>query len=298
MKNHIGTVVGLIGILLSIYFYNLSKQERIPVFEVSKVPTLIADTGEVSESKIRVLDSDGKVIEGEVWSLEFIFYNVGDLPLKKSEVLQDLVIELTKMESRILDYRINSQSRAKIVNGELSLTESGIFLSYNILEKEDFIRGQVIFNGDRRTSLELGGTLEGVKEIYSAEPFDITLFGYNLLKVIVGFTVGFVVLAILLLVIIKSMVFLINLLPEKIISGEIKRKWSIKIGLLEKEGEKWGRDHYLGVIFILVFIIFIAFNKTHPSRFKNTYQAVENYKLEFNGEVNNKQANNTINAQQ
>ncbi|WGO96649.1 hypothetical protein QFX18_11390 [Saccharophagus degradans] len=288
MKNHIGTVVGLIGILLSVYFYSLSKQERVPVFEVSKVPTLIADTGEVNESKIRVLDSGGKVIEGEVWSLEFIFYNVGDLPLKKSEVLQDLVVELTKMESRILDYRINSQSRIEIVNGELSLTDSGVFLSYNILEEEDFIRGQVIFNGDRETSLELGGTLEGVKEIYSAEPLDITLFGFNLFKVIIGFTVGFVVLAILLLVISKSIVFLINLFPEKIISGEVKRKWSSKIDILEKEDEKWGRDHYLGLLFILVIIFSIAFYKTHPSRLKSAYQVVENYKLEFNDKIDNK----------
>lgn len=268
MKNHIGSIFGLIGIILSIYFYSLSKQERVPVFEVSKFPTLIADTNDLNESKIKVLDSNDHLIEGEVWSLEFIFYNIGNIPLKDEEILKNLEIRLTDFYSVVLDYRINIQSRPDIIEGSLKELSNGLLLEYKILEEDDFIRGQIIFNGNSKTSLKLTGTLEGVKKIYSEEPFNWNKFFFSLLKYLAYCFLILFTLNVVILILFKVITFLAKLVPTSLIKDSLKEKLISTFSLQKESSTSSKKDSYEMFISLAIIAILLAFNDSRPDKFE------------------------------
>jgi hypothetical protein len=270
MKSHLGTIVGFIGIILSIYFYSLSKHERVPVFKADISPTLIAFTDGVNGSNLKIIDSDGVILEGQVWSLGFVFYNVGKLPIKNNEVLKELKISLTDENSKILDFRINEQRRADITKGELIQSETSILLKYKILEQDDYIRGQIIFNGNRDDRMVLSGILEGVKEIHTSEPTNWSLLLFNIAKYSL---ITFSVLALFLLgvsLIIFGLAFIVSKLPSSLIGTEKKKQMIATIKLQNVKGEK--DDKYIVYKAIVLFVVLVfgfSYLQTHhPDRFR------------------------------
>lgn len=160
-----GALSLILSVAVSSYFYLSSKVEREPVFISDPVRTLIANGDKAGSSKVNVVDENGKTIEGDVIAIRFNFWNEGRHPVKGSDILENLNLQLSGEEVEILDQSIIASTRPGVVKPEIkSLGKSSAEITFGTLENNDGFSGQIIYSGDRSAKLDLSGDLEGVPE--------------------------------------------------------------------------------------------------------------------------------------
>jgi hypothetical protein len=164
----VGLLIGIVGITLSIYFYKKSITKPEPVFLIDPVRTIIVDSKQFFETPLRVVRPSGDEIKGDITSVRFYFWNNGRNSVKKSNILEPLVITLDDPNGEILDYKILKCSR-KVVKPVVGLNSvdpnKSLSLSFAILEQEDGLTGQVIYKGNPDAGLIISGVIENVREI-------------------------------------------------------------------------------------------------------------------------------------
>ena len=148
------------------YKKSIAKPE--PVFLIDPVRTKIIESKHILETPLRVVRPNGDEIKGNVTSVRFYFWNNGRKSIKKSNILEPLVITLDDPNGEILDYKILKCSR-KVVKPVVGLNSvdpsKSLSLSFAILEQEDGLTGQVIYRGEPEAKLVIYGTIEGVWKI-------------------------------------------------------------------------------------------------------------------------------------
>lgn len=170
----LGLSVGIIGLGVSIYFYFQTNKYKAPVFVVDPVRTEILSKTRVSEAPIRIIKSDGNEITSDLTSIRFYFWNDGTESIKREHILEKIKLTLDDPNAEIIDYRTLKLSRA-VTDFKLTPNSDNparsLILSFAILEKNDGVTAQVIYEGKPDAKLIVGGYIEDVKSIRTA--FDI-----------------------------------------------------------------------------------------------------------------------------
>jgi hypothetical protein len=141
---------------------------------VIKERTLIADADKTGASKIKITREDGSKIDGQVWSLHFILWNIGKIAVKDKDILKPLVLSFNDPDVEILDYEITNQARPDISNAFI-IPEGWphtLTLEFDIIENTDAVAGQIIYRGKVDSLFEMSGAVEGVENIANKPPSD------------------------------------------------------------------------------------------------------------------------------
>lgn len=162
-SNLIGMLIGFVGIILSVYFYNLTKQERQPAYVIDPGHISIIDSLALGNTPLMLSDSSGRQINGDVSLSKLYFWNAGNLSIRRENVLEPINISVGE-GSEIIDYRIIKSSRA-LVRPEIKpvLNSDGrkLELSFDILEGMDGVAIQLVYLGRPPGGLSVNGTIEG-----------------------------------------------------------------------------------------------------------------------------------------
>lgn len=198
LKRHWLTIIAiLVGYALSNHFYKKSIVKPEPVFLIDPVRTKIIESKHILETPLRLVRLNGGEIKGNVTSVRFYFWNNGRKSIKKSNILEPLVITLDDPNGEILDYKILKCSREvvkPVVDRNSVDPNKNLSLSFAILEKEDGLTGQVIYKGNPEATLEIDGVVEGVRRILTSAVFQkrwykVVIKDIAILFSIVGFSV-------------------------------------------------------------------------------------------------------------
>jgi hypothetical protein len=185
-------MVGLVGVGGSYYFYTLSTKEREPILLEEPFRPLLVEAASIKDSPLRVVNADGSVLEKNISSIRFYFWNAGTEPIKKSDVLKPLQLSLSAPDIQIVDLRILSVSRPEIVAPKISIVQGEqnlMSVEFDILEKDDGFAVQVLYAGSRGAPLELAGTIEGVKKVQTKDDIESFHF-YKSIFILFGLPFG------------------------------------------------------------------------------------------------------------
>jgi hypothetical protein len=159
----------VLGLGTSYYFYRLSVAEREPVFISDPNRTLLVELNTIKDSPIRVTRPDGLLIQSDITSLRFYFWNAGRASIKKEHILQPIVISLSEPSVEILDVKLLKVSRQEIVLPVLQPAKDSplrsLALEFAILEEGDGLAAQIIYAGPPQAEVRISGTIEGVRQI-------------------------------------------------------------------------------------------------------------------------------------
>lgn len=164
----LGTVIGLIGILIAIFIYVLTRK----VYKISschEFSNLINKNHSSLPQQISVM-YDGSLVES-VFSSEFVIWNSGNSVITKSALAtkEPLRIEFSR-EIQLLRYQVVA-SNNPINNIELK-TDSEypncILIDFDFIEKNEGARIEILHTGDKNDVREKG-KLIGVKSIFSKQ---------------------------------------------------------------------------------------------------------------------------------
>lgn len=176
-KYWFGLTCFFLSAAMGIYFYTSSRASREPIFVEDPVKTVIIDSKSVSTSPLKVLTKDNITINGDVTAIRFYFWNKGQLSIKRENILRPILLSLSDPKSRILDYKILNSSRPEIIEPKLQIIgrspSNSLRLTFNILEQNDGLTGQLIYAGTPAARLEVSGVIEGAKQINTTETVGI-----------------------------------------------------------------------------------------------------------------------------
>lgn len=159
--NLVSTVIALLSILLSVYFYLASVQKREPRYLISTSSQIFSKT--VSSPKITVVDSVGKAVSGDIHVVEVSFWNDGKLPIEPADVRTPVIVELPG-GSRMLDSKIAKENKPAVsafTLVELS-TSSGapqVQIGWKHFDPGTGVRLQFIYVGDANPKLTIKGDI-------------------------------------------------------------------------------------------------------------------------------------------
>ena len=167
-----GLIIGVVGLYYSYYFYEQSKSERQPIFVVDPQRTQILSEKTLISAPIKVFTSNGREICSGLTSVRFYFWNMGKISIRPNNILEPLKISIADSNARIIDFKILKSARpiSKVSLKYDSLSqERKIEINLNILEKNDGITGQIIYEGNPKSKINISGVIEGTSAISESE---------------------------------------------------------------------------------------------------------------------------------
>lgn len=154
-------VVGLIGIGLTVLFYEYSNKERAPVYSVKKEPSIIFDKNN-SSPKIKLLSNDSIVIEKNVYITSLVLWNNGDLEINKEDLRKNFEIK-TKGNVEILDYSIVNQTHPDISKFRIKDEGNSLKIDWDFFDPKFGFELQVIYAGDNESEILIDGYVLGAE---------------------------------------------------------------------------------------------------------------------------------------
>jgi len=175
--------IALVSIGIAVYVgWFRPEPQRQPQLAIAAQPILVYDP-EVTEA-FRLDPNREKIVwqqsesteTHKVWAINLAIWNNGALPIKPEHILPPnqgrLVVEIGSFEfppSVIWELRTLSWSR-RVVNFSVATNDAmlidgtrvSISIGFDILEKDDGARLQLIYSGPRETPIVLRGTIEGL----------------------------------------------------------------------------------------------------------------------------------------
>src|ERR1039458_5177605 len=141
----VGVVLAVVGLVAAWYFYRAALPTRIPTFLVDPVRATLVDRSD-SASDITILYKGHTIGPRAVNVVRIYFWNSGNTPIMKADVLQTLSVEVTG-ESEILDTKILQVSRT--LTGVAFAPQTGALneaaVTFDLLEPDDGAALQVTF---------------------------------------------------------------------------------------------------------------------------------------------------------
>jgi hypothetical protein len=156
-------VLGLFGTLLGIYAFYYRDQKE-PTFVTDKTSRVVFEQPDAT--KLVFYDSSKSQIETNLYSINFYFFNQGEVPIfKTSDVMEDITISLDSDSAEIYASFILKPSRPSIKPTiERHLNEKNtVTIGFRVLEKNDGIAGQIIYKSKKPVTLKIAGDIVGVK---------------------------------------------------------------------------------------------------------------------------------------
>lgn len=160
----IGLIVGVLGMILSYYFYSLSLLHREPVvIETNNFSIFSSPKGVPARGYSFIAKPSLKEITKNVYFHELAIWNKGNLAIKKDNILKEIYLEYPE-GVEVIDAFISSATRQDIINASEKHTSGGrtIHVSFDILEKGDGFTIQAIYASDKKIPAVINGSIEGV----------------------------------------------------------------------------------------------------------------------------------------
>ncbi len=159
----LGSIASIIGLLLAVYFYYSSVQQRELTYYVHPAKAIIARTDQVSRLTFSI---DKQPISSNVTAAQIAFWNSGRLPIKPENILSPFIVKLEE-DTPIIEAIIRKQNR-DVINVKLNkdnVDKGEIRIDWDILEKNDGAILQIIFAGGTDKLIKAKGVIEGQGEV-------------------------------------------------------------------------------------------------------------------------------------
>lgn len=174
MKNeYIGYILAvvsmLLGIIVSWYFYEKSQTIKIPIYASEIFQDKIYNIDENKKAPFKVIMSNGKKINKNIYLTKHYFWNKGSKEILKSDILKPIEISITNKKINILSVEIERTSR-NLVNCKLSNISKNnkrYTINFTVLEQYDGCSIKIFYSGDKYIKYSLDGAIIGVKNILS-----------------------------------------------------------------------------------------------------------------------------------
>jgi len=189
----IGVFIGVIGILLSLYFYEKTKVEREPTFVIDPIKTEILDSKSIHIAPIKVFTLDSVEIKNDLTSTIFYFWNKGQKPIRKNDLLEAVTIHLDSL-SKIVDFKILKSSRDVCGINLTKTDENTLKLDFDILEYNDGFTAQIIYEGERNSKILLSTIIVGVNNVSGFAVSKYKLLGKTITNIGIGILLIFLFL--------------------------------------------------------------------------------------------------------
>lgn len=170
--NLMSTIIALIGVILAIWFYCSSQEEREPYF-LAKEPLQVFDRN-VSLPSIRLIDKGGNAINENVYLMEVSFWNAGKKPIEPPDVRIPLALRLVGV-TRILDYGVVGQNQPKITDFALvpiTGASDQLGISFKHLDPGLGGRFRIIYTGRKDPGVSIEGAVVGAEIKRGGSPLD------------------------------------------------------------------------------------------------------------------------------
>lgn len=242
--NIVTTTLAILGIALAIFFHLANQKEREPAFLSTKGLLIYDSHSDLKSSnyKISQITEDGeKPLVGNVYVQELAFWNKGRLEIENEHILDPLIFQFPD-GYEVIDAFISESTREKIVNPTVKFEGRNVEFSFDILERNEGFKIQVVFSGEEYKKPEILGDIKGVDKIDSKEELtnDNILYG---IAIVILYAVGFLVLGVV--------VVLLMLLFDLVLRKAIPEKEKI----IKKNLEKIGAGLMVGLLGIFILLV-------------------------------------------
>lgn len=185
-------VFGIVGIGLTILFYEASKEKREPVYSVKKAPSIIFDK-ENASSKIKLFSNDSILINENVYVSTIVIWNNGNLQIKQDDIRQKIKIKLYH-GVQILDYKIIAQTE---LNNNFTIIpeQDRLNIDWKFFDPNFGFELQIIYSGNEYSKIKVEGSVLGnkVKEVntesykFHLKPLYLFFLIFNLIVIFKDF---------------------------------------------------------------------------------------------------------------
>ncbi len=158
-----GSIASIVGIALSVYFFQASREKPELTYFVHPAKAAVVRTGQTSRLSVQF---DGQNLTSDITAAQIAFWNAGRRSIRSGAILSTLVIQ-TGNRARILEARLQKTSRdviglavdsSRILSGEVEIR-------WSILEQNDGGVLQIVYVGDEGVKIQAHGILEGQPEV-------------------------------------------------------------------------------------------------------------------------------------
>lgn len=159
--NLVSTVIAVVSLLLSIYFYFEAKQRREPYYVVHPTNQIYSKSN--PSPKIRLLDDQGASIPEDVYLLEVSFWNNGRLAIEAADVRVPVLLEM-RGATRILDAtvareNVGAVSEFRIARINHTSNPKSIEIQWKHLDPGLGARIQIIYSGNAQPEIAFSGRI-------------------------------------------------------------------------------------------------------------------------------------------
>lgn len=180
----IGSIASVASLLLAVYFYLQSERHRELTYMVYPTKTIVLKAGQTSRLSVTL---DNKRFDNDLTAAQIAFWNSGNEPIRRDQVLKPFVIR-TSRGVPIIEARLLKKSRDVIDITALRTSAGEIALSWNILEQNDGGLIQIVFAGGSDTPISASVVVEGQPQIKEVEPS--TTLNVTLTNLLGGINIG------------------------------------------------------------------------------------------------------------
>lgn len=161
----LGTIFGIIGVILSISFYVAGKKEPELAFMINPIKTSVFSSDKASSIKIY---KGQREITEDVTAIQIAIWNQGGRSIRANDILEPIEI-YTEPPISIIETKVRNISR-DVIKFQIETDAYGqgvIRLKWKILEKNDGASIQVIFSGPKSAKFRIRGIIEGQTQIFN-----------------------------------------------------------------------------------------------------------------------------------
>jgi hypothetical protein len=155
------------GWLFAVYTWRAGIRERelTIYFNPSRVP--IVQQGSITNFSVTIL---GSPLKGNLSSAELQIWNAGKEPIRDTDILKPITI---RMPSNEAIYQVTWQGTRDVIGFTNFGGSNGVVnLDWKILERNDGVKLQIIYNGSTHLPYSVDGVIEGQSEFRVASPKD------------------------------------------------------------------------------------------------------------------------------
>lgn len=190
----LGLIVGLFGIVLSYFFFIFSQQMREPVVISTKNFAIFSSPEGLSSDKFAVVKKpEYKEINKNIYVNEIAFWNKGRQSIKRENILKSIYISYDK-NVEIIDAFITESTRPEIVNAIINQSSNNLNLDFDILEKNDGFKIQVIYVSENKQDFKIQGNIEDTFNFESESDLTLDNIYIGIVKIILSIFVFLVII--------------------------------------------------------------------------------------------------------
>ncbi|MBK9925306.1 MAG: hypothetical protein IPP66_08425 [Anaerolineales bacterium] len=163
--NYAGFIVGILGILLSIYLYKKGIESKDPrcYYKTFKNISKLSDE---KDTKIKITYGQEEVTR--IFTTYVWVWNGGRKPINKTDIPSQSSVKINfcdeEFTPKILDYKIVKVSRPEINFSAFHSGETALAISFDFLDQDDGAVLEVQHTGSSDTELQSEGVILGVPE--------------------------------------------------------------------------------------------------------------------------------------